>query len=69
MSRETYEEHITKGGADVDPARVRAFSEHRVRCAVCSTGTYRYLECSEGRRLAHEATRRRAPLDNQHLRG
>ncbi len=62
MSHETYDEHLTRGGVTVDPARVDAFREHVRSCGTCRAfgHDYGYLDCPEGLRLAREACR---PLD------
>lgn len=62
MSYETYEEHLRRGGVEVDPVRVRAFTTHCVSCDQCSSARYGYIRCPEGMRLAREASR---PLDKR----
>lgn len=57
MSTETYEEHLGRGGVEVDPSRVTAFMTHQNSCAVCVTSAYSYIRCNVGLRLAAEATK------------
>jgi hypothetical protein len=63
MSKDTYDQHLMRGGAPLSPARIDAFKAHRRTCAVCSGPVeYGYTTCPEGLRLAREMVK---PLDNR----